>query len=163
MSNSVGRSRGFIVFLFFLSGFSGLVYQIIWVRWLTVYVGGGAFAVGTILTVFMAGLALGSLGSARIVDQVKDSGGLILAYGLLELGIGLYALFFPLLFRACQPFYAALYQHLYGSLLVYNCLSALISIALLIVPTLLMGATLPVLSRYWVELPARTGTRSTQR
>jgi len=160
MTSAEQGARRFIIVLFFLSGFSGLIYQVVWVRWLTMYVGGSAFAVGTILTVFMAGLALGSLWSARMVDRVKDTGGLVLAYGLLELGIGLYALLFPLLCMACKPLYALLYQELYGSLLAYNSLSALLSIALLIVPTALMGATLPFLCRYWVVTPSRTGTRT---
>jgi spermidine synthase len=83
---------------------------------------------------------------------------LIRAYGLLELGIGLYGLIFPLLCLACKPLYAVLYQKLFGSFLAYNTLSAIISMALLFVPTALMGATLPFLSRYWATSPARTGT-----
>jgi spermidine synthase len=62
MSQPSRGSHGAIVGIFFLSGFSGLIYQVVWVRWLTLYVGGSTFAVGTILTVFMAGLAAGGSG-----------------------------------------------------------------------------------------------------
>jgi spermidine synthase len=159
MSSSARESRGLVILLFFLSGFSGLIYEVVWVRWLTMYVGGGAFAVSTILTAFMGGLALGSWGAARWVDRVRESKGLVLGYGLLEAGVGIYALLFPLLCTAIKPLYAALYERLCGSLIGYNSASALISIALLIVPTALMGATLPFLARFWLVSPSNTGTR----
>jgi hypothetical protein len=39
MNSSARESRGFVVWLFFLSGFSGLIYEVVWVRWLTMFVG----------------------------------------------------------------------------------------------------------------------------
>jgi spermidine synthase len=159
MSSSARQSHGLVVLLFFLSGFSGLIYEVVWVRWLTMFVGGGAFAVSTILTAFMGGLAVGSFCAARWVDRVRQSKGLIFGYGLLEAGVGIYALLFPLLCIAFKPLYTTLYERLCGSLIAYNSASALLSIALLIVPTALMGATLPFLARFWVVSPASTGTR----
>ena len=107
------RRNGLIVLLFFLSGFSSLIYEIIWVRMLTMYVGGSAFSVSIVLTVFMAGLAIGSAVAARLVDRIERPESLPLIYGLLELGIGIYGLLFPLLIALCKPLYALIYRHLF--------------------------------------------------
>ncbi|PYS36030.1 MAG: hypothetical protein DMG14_25640 [Acidobacteria bacterium] len=55
--------------LFFVSGVSALIYEVVWTRLLTVLIGNTVFSVTAILTVFMAGLALGSRLSGRTIDQ----------------------------------------------------------------------------------------------
>jgi spermidine synthase len=74
---------------FFLSGCSGLIYQTVWVRMLTRYLGATTHATATVLVVFMAGLALGSFLGGRFADRTRR---FLLGYGLLELGIGAAAL-----------------------------------------------------------------------
>lgn len=129
-----------------LSGFSALSYQIIWVRTLTLFVGGGSMAVPIVLTAFMGGLGLGGAMAARALRPDKAPGPLLRAYGWIEIGIGVYALLFPLLCRLLQPAYATLYTHTGDGAGAYDPLSALLTIALLLVPTTLMGATLPVMA-----------------
>ena len=75
--------------LFFVSGAGSLVYQVVWVRMLVLVFGTSVFAVSTVLSAFMAGLALGSLYFGRLVD--RRSNGLRIYAGL-ELLIGLSAL-----------------------------------------------------------------------
>jgi spermidine synthase len=76
--------------LFFLSGASSLIYQVVWVRKFTQVFGSTSFAVSTVLTSFMAGLALGSYVFGRLADRYEKSS--LLLYGILEGAIGLYAL-----------------------------------------------------------------------
>jgi spermidine synthase len=88
--------------IFFLSGASALIYEVVWVRYLSLIFGGTHLAVTTVLAVFMGGLALGSYWIGRKVD---NSGNLLRLYGFLELGIAASALVFALLMR----FYPTLY------------------------------------------------------
>ena len=82
-----------IVFLFFfLSGFSSLVFEVLWERMLMQVFGATTFAISTLLTAFMAGLALGSVLGGRVASKLKRP---LLVYGLLEGSIGLYALLVP--------------------------------------------------------------------
>ena len=83
-----------LLVLFFFSGACSLVYQVVWVRMLMPVFGVSTFAVSIVLAAFMAGLALGSYWCGRVAD--RRGNGLRL-YALLELGIGVFALVFPLL------------------------------------------------------------------
>ena len=83
-----------LLILFFSSGFSALVYQIVWMRMFSLVFGVTTLAVSTVLTAFMAGLALGSYLAGRFVDRYKNP---LRLFSYLEFGIGFFALFFPLL------------------------------------------------------------------
>jgi spermidine synthase len=78
---------------FFLSGASGLVFEAVWTRELTLVFGSTALAMSTVLSVFMGGLALGSWLAGRFADRIADR---LRAYALAEAGVGLYALAVPL-------------------------------------------------------------------
>ena len=145
--------------LFFLSGACGLVYQVVWARMLVVVFGATVLAVSTVLSAFMAGLALGSFLFGRYVDR-RSAGGLrrpLRIFALLEAGVGLYALLFPALAREIGSS-AAMLQALgpEGGAL-SPVLRFLITFLLLLVPTTLMGATLPVLSKFVVRRLAGAG------
>lgn len=146
--------------LFFLSGACGLVYQVVWARMLVVVFGATVLAVSTVLSAFMAGLALGSFLFGRYVDRRADAGGLgrpLRIFALLEAGVGLYALLFPAL-AAGVGSSAALVQAFgpEGGAL-GPVLRFVITFLLLLVPTTLMGATLPVLSKFVVRRLAGAG------
>ena len=85
---------------FFLSGASGLVYEVVWLRWLVHLFGATSLAVSTVLTAFMAGLALGSWAAGRRAQRIRRP---LVVYGLLELAIGTYALLLPVALRAVVP------------------------------------------------------------
>ncbi len=158
----VKKSGPIVVWLFFLSGAAGLMYEIIWTRMLTMYVGGSAFSVSIVLTVFMAGLALGSAIAGKFADRLDGPERLLLFYGGMEVAVGLYGLLFPILISAGKPLYALVYHRLLDNFLEYNMASALISALLLIVPTTLMGATLPLLCRFIINDLSRTGRHTGQ-
>ncbi|MEJ2366386.1 MAG: hypothetical protein P8017_17255, partial [Deltaproteobacteria bacterium] len=85
-----------IYLMFFLSGAAALMYQVVWVRSLTLVFGGTHLAVTAVLSIFMAGLALGGYTIGKYVDRVKRP---LRLYGLLELGIALFAVIFIGLIR----------------------------------------------------------------
>jgi len=139
---------------FFLSGASGLILELLWTRMLTLVFGSTALAVSTVLATYMGGLGLGSYLAGKVADRIKKS---VRAYALAEAAIGLYALAVPWLIH----FYPGLNHWLWAAFGDrYTLLSLLrfaASAALLIVPTTLMGATLPLLARYFVSRPFEFG------
>ncbi|NNE08135.1 MAG: fused MFS/spermidine synthase [Gemmatimonadetes bacterium] len=137
-----------IALCFFLSGFSALVFQVVWARKMDLLFGHTIYAVTTVLAAFMAGLAIGS----RILGAMADrKGNPVALYGLLEVGIGVYALVLPFIMDALNPFYRSLYQSFGGSVWLFTTIRFLISLLLLLPPTTLMGGTLPILSRYFTR------------
>lgn len=104
--------------------------------------GATTLAISAVLAAFMGGLALGSALAARFAPRIARP---VRAYAFIEIAVGLYALAVPLLFRGIDRVYAAAWQHLqpgpYGFAFSRFALAA----AVLVIPTALMGATLPVL------------------
>ena len=148
--------------LFFLgSGAAGLVYEVIWVRLIDKVIGSAPFAVATVLSVFMAGLALG-----RILLQADTSTGsstrssLLAIYGGLELGIGIFALAVPFVINGFKPVYRLLYDRLLDHFWCYEAAAVTGCALILIIPTAFMGATLPVLCRFYINRLDHVGGRT---
>jgi spermidine synthase len=148
--------RRAVLGLFFASGISGLLYEVAWTRMLNLLFGDTVLAVSTVLTSFMAGLALGSLWSGRLIDRCRR---LLTLYACLEVGIGLTALLLPLALQGILPGYVWLHRRFHMLPSLFILLRFLLAFGLLLVPTTLMGATLPVLSRYVVRAHATLGWR----
>ena len=138
-------SRAVVYLLFFLSGAAALLYEVLWLRMLILIFGSTQFAVSTILTAFMGGLALGSFLFGRLIDRRDDP---VRLYGLLEIGIGLYALTIPALFQMLVPVSRAIWGSFEPDFFVFSLLRFLFIMVALLFPTTLMGGTLPVLSRF---------------
>ena len=134
--------RFLLYLLFFLSGSTGLGYEIIWNRKLTLIFGGTVYAVSTVLTVFFTGLALGALLIGREMDKGRSP---IKAYILLEVLIGIFGICSPLLFVGIDAVYYHIQPLVGSSLAGLTAIRFVLSFLALIVPTTLMGATLPVL------------------
>ena len=128
---------------FFLSGATGLIYEVLWARMLGLVFGATTLAVSTVLAAFMGGLALGSAIAGRRGSAVRRP---VRAYGLLEIGIALYALAVPFLFTLVDNLYAIIWQHFHPGFFAFSLWRFLLSCVMLLVPTTLMGATLPLLS-----------------
>jgi spermidine synthase len=134
------------------SGFAALVYQVVWTRQLTYLFGATLYAIVTVLAAFMAGLALGAWWWGRRADHLRRP---IRLYAFLELGIGLAALAFPLALQAVTPLWRWGYVALADHWTVFLTLRLCVIGALLLIPTFLMGGTLPVLLR---SVTGRTGS-----
>ena len=104
--------RYFSLTLLFVSGFCALLYEVVWTRMLIPVFGNTVFAISTVLAVFMAGLAIGSYVAGRYVDSLGENqvGGVkaLNVYAFVELGIGIYALTFPLILSCATPLYLSL-------------------------------------------------------
>jgi len=137
------------------SGFSALVYQVLWTRLLGLAFGTTTEAIGTVLAIFFGGLALGNLLAARGIRRLRRP---LRAYAVLELAIGVFALAsLPLLEHLpALPWIAG------GELApaVRVLVRALTSAVVLLPPTVAMGATLPVVARGLVSDDARLGRTS---
>jgi spermidine synthase len=137
------RTLKLVAACFVLSGATGLIYEVLWARMLGLVFGATTLAVSTVLAAFMGGLALGSAISGRLGARVKHP---IRAYGLLEIGIALYALTVPFLFNLVDNLYAVIWQQFHPGFFAFSLWRFLLSCVMLLVPTTLMGATLPLLS-----------------
>ncbi len=140
---------------FFLSGATGLIYEVLWARMLGLVFGATTLAVSTVLAAFMGGLAIGSGLAGRLGAAVKRP---IRAYGLIEIGIALYALAVPFLFTFVDNLYAIIWQQFHPGFFAFSIWRFLLSCVMLLIPTALMGATLPLLS---AALLHSSGPRST--
>lgn len=129
--------------LFFVSGFAALIYQLLWFRHLGFIFGNTVYAATTVVAAFMAGLALGAWLFGRLAHRVRQA---VRLFGALELGIGLYAVAMPLLFGLLREAYRWTYLHVSDSLPVLTALRFVLAFLLMLIPTTLMGGTLPVLS-----------------
>ncbi|MBE0567379.1 MAG: fused MFS/spermidine synthase [Krumholzibacteria bacterium] len=137
--------RALLYFLFLLSGATALVYQVVWVRQQSLVFGGTHLAVSTVLAVFMGGLALGGWLIGRRADRWRRP---LLVYGVLELGIALSALAVYGILRLYPTIYVPLARPVQDVPAALTALRFLLAALAMIVPTTLMGATLPVLARY---------------
>ncbi len=140
-----GRTAALVYTCFFLSGASALVYEVVWMRQLLLTLGSTTSAVSTVLATFMMGLALGARALGGVADRTRDP---LRLYAYLEAGIGVYAVVLPRLMEAVTPFYVTAARALEGSPLALGPLRIASAGALLLFPTILMGATLPVLMRF---------------
>jgi spermidine synthase len=105
--------------------------------------GATTLAVSTVLAAFMGGLALGSALAGRLAPRITKP---VSAYGWMEIGIAVYALLVPFLFQAVDDLYAYIWQQLQPGFFAFTLLRFALSCLMLLVPTTLMGATLPVLA-----------------
>ena len=130
--------------LFLLSGLVSLVFQVVWLKMLVLVFGNTIWAVTTLLVAFMSGLALGSWVFGKIADRVPSP---LKLYGIIEAIIGFLGLLTPLIFTNLDIIYRPLYRILGGDSLLMGFAKFLIAFLILLIPTSLMGATLPLLAK----------------
>ncbi len=92
LSDTQTRRYRFLGLIFALSGFSGLIYETVWARFLKLFLGHAANAQAAVLAIFMGGMALGAWAGARYSPRFRN---LLKAYAVVEGVIGLGALLFP--------------------------------------------------------------------
>jgi spermidine synthase len=137
-------SSGLLLGAFFLSGAAGLIYQVVWMRRLVTMLGVTSHAVGVALSVYMAGLAIGAwLFSKGRVSRVAP----LRLYTFLELGVAVSGLATIALLDLTPKLYAHVAAGMADESPMLLVIRVLAAAACLIVPTILMGGTLPALSR----------------
>ncbi len=148
-----------ILLLFFFSGASALVYEVVWMKMLTIVFGATALAISTTLASFMAGLALGNYGFGKLADRSHRP---LLIYALLELGIGIFAFIMPVIFSVLDGIYIFVYQDITQSYIGLSLIRFILSFIILLIPTTLMGGTLPVITRFLFRHSGHLGQRVSQ-
>ena len=131
---------------FFASGFAALVYQVVWQRVLFASFGINVEAVTVVVTAFLAGLGIGSLLGGRV--STRRNATLLRTFALIELSIGAYGLVSVRLFRWFAGFAGAMSPVASGSL----------TFILVLIPTVMMGFTLPLLVAYGVRQNRNVGS-----
>lgn len=142
MSN-MSRNAKIMLLVFFFSGISGLVYETVWLRMLSRVLGSTVYATSVTLSAYMAGLALGSYLLGRAGTGRRDP---LRLYAYLEAGIGLSALLMLWAIPASTRANLWLVSLTHGSRGGLTFAQSVVMFALLLVPTLMMGGTLPVLA-----------------
>jgi spermidine synthase len=136
--------RWIVLAAFGFSGAAALIYEVVWTRALSIILGSTTYALSTLLSTFMAGLALGGFIGGRLADRGKN---LLLTFGLLELGIGIFGLVTIPLIHLMPPLYFKIYRAFHLSPAVYFLFQFLLCSGIMLIPTTFMGATFPVVSK----------------
>ena len=152
MNKTSGRKTLFL--LFFISGISGLIYEIVWLRILSRVIGVTTYATAVTLAAFMLGLALGSVIFGKLADKRNNQ---LLLYSILQGGIAITAAFTPALFRVSIELYKTVHTIGGNNPLVLLLARILASFILLLVPATLMGGTLPLLTSYLARKEGQFG------
>ena len=140
--------------LFFFSGFSALVYELLWMRHLGLILGNTTHAATTVLVAYMGGLALGSEYFGRRAAKVLNP---LRLFGALEIVIGLYALAAPVLFDWMQAGYRGAFAHGLESPVIITSTRFVFALLILVVPTVCMGGSLPAIAHGLVRQERRFG------
>jgi spermidine synthase len=152
------QKRGWMVLaLFFCSGATALVYEVVWAKFLSQMFGSTIYAQTVVLAVFMGGLALGNRIFGGWSDRLRQP---VKIYGALEIAIGLYAFLFPTCDRLIDRVFIALGTPIAEHSGWLLALKGVLSAVLLLGPTILMGGTLPLLVAWLQKYYADAGRRS---
>ncbi len=140
VSSKVGRP--ILYALIFLSGISGLIYQVAWHKYLAILLGAQARATAVVLGIFLGGISLGYYTFGKWTRWKRWN--LLLVYCFVEVALGFWGFLFPYFFRGAM----AVVPKLYATLGLTNILIDIVLATLLIgFPTFLMGGTLPLLTQ----------------
>ena len=145
-----------IYLLVFLSGFSALIYQVLWMKQLGLLFGNTSQAAGATLAAFFAGLAAGSWFWGR---RSSRCGNPMRVYAGLEIGIAITALLYFVVIKGYHAIYPEIYQSVHSGawLLLIKFLLALV---LIFPPAFCMGGTIPVIGQHAIRIPSRFGSTS---
>ncbi len=130
--------------LLFGSGACALIYQTVWLRQFRLIFGASTLASAAVLAIFMGGLGLGGLLIGKRADQSRNP---LALYGFLETGVAVSAVLSPLLLWVVRHLYLAVGGSFGMGMFLATIVRLVLSVLVLIVPTVLMGGTLPAASR----------------
>ncbi len=154
-ADAVGRAHvNLLMLIYCASGICSLIDEVVWVRLLKLTLGNTVYASSIVVSVFMGGLALGALVMGRWADRV---GGRLRLYALLELLVTISALSLPWALTQADGVYRWFYRTYQPSPAHLLSVQVIVSAALLLVPTMLMGSTLPLLGRHVTALQQQAG------
>jgi spermidine synthase len=139
------RHPRLVLAIFILSGAAGLMYEVVWSRQLVLVFGNTTQAVSTILTGFFGGMAIGAFVGGRLADRVRSP---LRLYGVIELVLVVIVLLTPVTFRLLHEVYRGVFPSIEGQPIVLALIRLALAVLALAPATVLMGATLPTLTRH---------------
>ncbi|HEY2092547.1 MAG TPA: fused MFS/spermidine synthase [Thermoanaerobaculia bacterium] len=148
------KGRRVLLAVFFASGISALLYQIVWLKYLGLIFGNTVYAAATLIAVFLGGLGVGAFLFSRAF-RAKPA---LLVYAGTEALIGLIGAFSPNGFELLNRAYVAAFPAVHQSALAMTLVRGILAAAFLLPPTILMGGTLPLLVRWFTGELEGTGT-----
>ncbi len=137
-------NKKLILIIFGLSGFAALVYEITWIRPLSLVFGTSIYAVSTIIAAFILGLAIGSWLAGRYSDRMKNP---LRFFAFLQAGIGIYGLILLPIFALLPEWYLTLFDLTYPNQYFFQFIQVVMAMALISIPATMMGTTLPLMMR----------------
>lgn len=143
-SANLDKNSKVLIFLFFLSGFSALIYEVLWLKELTRLFGSSAYATATTLAVFFLGLFLGGLFWGRKSSKIKQP---MRAYALLEFGIAASAILYFFILDLYFLIYSPLFNAFGHNPLLFTIIKFILAIGLLLLPSFFMGGTFPLMGQ----------------
>jgi spermidine synthase len=154
-SNAVNVvSTRWIMLIYFCSGLCSLIDEVVWVRLLKLTLGNTAYASTIVVSVFMGGLALGAFIMGRYADKIRRR---LRLYAFLEICAAISALSLPWILKLADGIYRWLFQKYQPSTTTLLLIQIIVSAGILLVPTMVMGSTLPLLGRYITSIQKRVG------
>jgi spermidine synthase len=153
---SIEASIRWVMVIFFCSGMCSLIDEVVWFRLIKLTLGNTVYASSVVVSVFMGGLALGALVMSRWADRVSRP---LRLYALLEIAVSLATIALPVALGAADGIYRFLFVRLQSSPQATLAVQVFLSSAILLVPTMLMGSTLPLLGRFVTTLKEQIGSR----
>jgi len=129
----------------------------VWIRSFSLVFGSTVVAMSLVIAVFFTGLALGSQIFGKVSISIRNP---VRLYAILEILISLYALIFPQILSSAENIYASLHPFLSANSLLLILARVLIACLVLLLPTMMMGGTLPILARYFIKKSVLAGRQA---
>ena len=137
-------NKNLLILIFGLSGMAALIYEIIWIRPLTLVFGSSVYAVSTIISSFILGLAIGSWLAGKYSDRITNH---LKYFALFQIGIGIYGMLLLPVFSSLPGIYLEVYHLTFPNLYLFQFTQILMSMAIISIPATMMGTTLPLMVR----------------
>jgi predicted membrane-bound spermidine synthase len=135
-------SRLLVPACFFFSGAAGLALEVVWSKYLSLLLGNSVHGVATVVAAFLGGLGIGAALAGQRAAGVRNP---LAGYAILESIVGILALISPFAYQLGRPLFAGLYESLGGTGPLFHGVRFVLLFATLLVPTIAMGATLPLI------------------
>ncbi|MFB5631313.1 MAG: spermidine synthase [Nitrosopumilaceae archaeon] len=137
-------NKNLLIIIFGLSGMAALIYEIVWIRPLTLVFGSSVYAVSTIISSFILGLAIGSWLAGKYSDKIKNH---LKYFAMFQIGIGIYGLLLLPVFASLPGVYLEVYHLTFPNQYFFQFTQILMAMLLISVPATMMGTTLPLMVR----------------
>ncbi len=148
------KGRRVLLTVFFASGISALLYQIVWLKYLGLIFGNTVYAAATLIAIFLGGLGIG----AFVFSRSFRTRPALLVYAATEALVGLIGAFSPNGFELLNRGYVAAFPAVHQSIFLMTLTRGALAAAFLLPPTILMGGTLPLLVRWFTGEQEGSGT-----